>query len=77
MGSDKISSMKEAHLVLTLQVHRQDNTVQNILLELSKDELDHLIGSLEKAQRVRPISPPLLSRVTDCRLWQTANMLKA
>ena len=44
--------MKEAHLVLNLTLHKQDGTSEDIILELSKDELDHFINTLEKAQKV-------------------------
>ena len=52
IGSDKICSMKESHLVLNLLVHKQDNSTENVLVELTRDELDHLISTLEKAQQV-------------------------
>ena len=44
--------MKEAHLVLNLTLHKQDGTSEDIILELSKDELDHFINTLERAQKV-------------------------
>ena len=39
-------------MVLNLTLHQQDGNVKNLLVEMTKDELDHLIGSLEKAQKV-------------------------
>lgn len=45
-------TMKEPKMVLNLTLHQQDGNVKNLLVEMTKDELDHLIGSLEKAQKV-------------------------
>jgi len=37
IGSDKISSMRETHLVLNLLLHTQDNTTKEITVESLND----------------------------------------
>lgn len=44
--------MREKHLVLNLTLHKQDNTCENVTVELSKDELDEFIDKLERAKKV-------------------------
>jgi hypothetical protein len=51
-ASDKISTMREPHLNLSLTLVKQDNTVEEVLLELTRDELDTLLASLSKTVQV-------------------------
>ena len=44
--------MQVPHLLLSLTIVKQDKSVEELQLELSKDELDSLLGSLAKARRV-------------------------
>ena len=69
--------MKEAHLVLNLTLHKQDGTSEDIILELSKDELDHFINTLEKAQKVILISFYFSFNFHSNFYCKTVNVLRA
>ena len=51
MSSDKLSSVQEPLVNLDLGLSR-DKDSQNVSLELSKDDLEKLIASLEQANKV-------------------------
>ena len=52
MSSDKLANIKEPTVTLDFDVHESGKD-RNVSVELTKDELNNLISSLEAANKVR------------------------
>eukprot|EP00011_Vannellida_sp_DIVA3-517-6-12_P003962 CAMPEP_0114633304 /NCGR_PEP_ID=MMETSP0168-20121206/15384_1 /TAXON_ID=95228 ORGANISM="Vannella sp., Strain DIVA3 517/6/12" /NCGR_SAMPLE_ID=MMETSP0168 /ASSEMBLY_ACC=CAM_ASM_000044 /LENGTH=86 /DNA_ID=CAMNT_0001844947 /DNA_START=25 /DNA_END=285 /DNA_ORIENTATION=+ len=53
LGSDKIATKTSVpNLVLSLTLAKQDGSSEDVQLELTQEDLDHLLSELHKSQRV-------------------------